>query len=147
MLGEEGAALVRVAKEMQGWGGGGGGGGDFGRGRAGGGGGSRGISGGEWGGKWGGGGGGVGVGVGVGGGQGLGYGHGYGEEESGSKRVLETVQKICDVIDAQKGVVRGMVEVRGHVRGMLAEVGLDGVGILEGEEEGEGVWDEDGGEE
>lgn len=59
--------------------------------------------------------------------------------ESGSKSVLKTVQKICDVIEKQKTVGRGMHEVKTHVQGMLGEVGLNGVGIFGGG--CEGVWD------
>lgn len=71
---------------------------------------------------------------------GWGYAEGEGEGEGGAKRVLLTVQRLCDVIDAQKGLVGRMRDVRGRVVGLLGEVGLDGVGVgmgMAGVEEGE----------
>lgn len=43
--------------------------------------------------------------------------------------MLQTVQRLCDVIDGQKRLLGGMEEVRGLVQGVLREVGLEGVGM------------------
>lgn len=68
---------------------------------------------------------------------------GQGDENVGSKRVLETVQKLCDVIDAQKRVMRRMQDVKGQVQGILGGLGLGGLGGVGAgvEVEAGEVWD------